>query len=214
MSAFLKLLPLSFVMIAGPQVISSIFLATSANWRRNSAAYVVGAALSISLFIAVGYLIGKGIKSSGDKSSSHDSSSDVINALVLVLLLIAAFHVYRGRKESKPPKWMGKLEHATPRFTFTLGILLLGIFPTDLATSIAVGAKLPADAKPLWYALGFLVLTLLLLALPALVLLIFGKRAEAALPKVRTWMNTQSWVVSEIVLALFVALTISDLLSK
>ena len=40
-----KILPMAFVMIAGPQILSAIFLATSEHWRRNSAAYVAGAAL-------------------------------------------------------------------------------------------------------------------------------------------------------------------------
>lgn len=37
-----KRLPMAFVMIAGPQILSAIFLATSENWRRNSAAYLAG----------------------------------------------------------------------------------------------------------------------------------------------------------------------------
>jgi hypothetical protein len=40
--SFLTLLPLSFVMIAGAQIVSSVFLATSENWGRNSGAYVLG----------------------------------------------------------------------------------------------------------------------------------------------------------------------------
>ena len=35
-----KVLPMTFVMIAGPQILSAIFLATSENWRRNSVAYI------------------------------------------------------------------------------------------------------------------------------------------------------------------------------
>jgi ABC-type amino acid transport system permease subunit len=54
-------------------------------------------------------------------------------------------------------------------------------------------------------------LTLLLVALPALMILVFGKKAENAMPKVRDWMNNNSWVVSEIVLALFIALTAKSL---
>jgi hypothetical protein len=213
MDGFLTVLPLAFVMIAGPQIISAILMATSAGWRRNSAAYVAGAALSISTIVAAAYLIAKGAKGSSS-DSSEGSSSDAINAVVLVLLLFAAFRVYRGRKESKPPKWMGKLQEATPRFTFRLGVLLLGVFPTDILTSASVGGKLAADAKPLWHAIGFVALTLLLLGLPALLLLAFGRRAEAFLPKARDWMNANSWVISEIVIALFVALTINSLASS
>jgi small neutral amino acid transporter SnatA (MarC family) len=43
-----QIIPMAFVMIAGPQILSAIFLATSENWRRNSAAYIAGAALSIT----------------------------------------------------------------------------------------------------------------------------------------------------------------------
>lgn len=34
---------------------------------------------------------------------------------------------------------MNKLEEATPKFAFILGLLLLGVFPTDIITSVAVG---------------------------------------------------------------------------
>jgi ABC-type amino acid transport system permease subunit len=54
-------------------------------------------------------------------------------------------------------------------------------------------------------------LILLLVALPALMILLFGKKAENAMPKVRDWMNNNSWVISEIVLALFIALTANSL---
>jgi hypothetical protein len=37
----LKILPMAFVMIAGPQILSAIFLATSKQWLRNTAAYLL-----------------------------------------------------------------------------------------------------------------------------------------------------------------------------
>jgi hypothetical protein len=55
-------------------------------------------------------------------------------------------------------------------------------------------------------------LTLLLLALPALLLLLFGHRAREFLPKARDWMNTHSWVVNEIVIAFFIAIAANSLL--
>jgi len=54
---FAKVLPMSFVMIAGPQILSAIFLATSENWRRNSAAYLAGAALSITAIVTIAYFV-------------------------------------------------------------------------------------------------------------------------------------------------------------
>lgn len=201
---FLTILPAAFVMIAGPQILSAIFLATSESWRRNSAAYVIGASLSITLFVTLAYLLGGGGRDGGP-------SSDAVYWVVLVLFLVAMVHVFLKRAESEPPKWMGKLQTASPRFSFRLGFLLLGIFPTDILTSFAIGGALAAHGDPWWHALPFIALTLFLLALPSLLLLAFGSRAQAFLPKARDWMNQNSWIVNEIVLLLFVALTVDNI---
>src|SRR6266508_1497429 len=180
-------------MIAGPQILSAIFLATSEKWQRNTAAYLGGAALSITLIVSIAYLASSGAPRKG-------GSNNVVN-----------IHVFLTRKTSEPPKWMGKLQTANPKFSFRLGLLLLGLFPTDILTSLAVGSYLSSHGYPWWQLLPFLLLTLLFLALPALLLLVFGKRGQAFLPKARDWMNTNSWLVSEIVLVFFIAITINSL---
>jgi hypothetical protein len=199
----LTVIPMAFVMIAGPQILSAIFLATSENWRRNSAAYVFGASLSITLFVTLAYFLGNGAR--------DDGPSDTIYWIVLALLLAAMLRTYIKRGESEPPKWMSKLLTAKPRLAFALGFLLLGIFPTDIITSVAVGSYLGNKDDPLWHAWIFIGITLLLLALPALLLLVFQERGEALLPKAREWMTTNAWVVNEIVLLLFVVITASNL---
>ncbi len=199
-----QLLPMAIVMIAGPQILSAIFLATSENWRKNSAAYTLGAACSITLIVSAAYLLSSGASDGG-------ASDDTLDIIAVVLLALAAIHVFLARKTSKPPKWMGKLETASPRFSFRLGFLLLGVFPTDILTSVAVGSFLNTHGDPWWHVLPFVGLTLLIVAAPALAVLAFGKRAEAALPKVRDWMSDNSWIVSEIVIMLFIALAIDSI---
>jgi hypothetical protein len=197
-------LPLAFVMIAGPQILTAIFLATSEKWQQNTAAFLAGAALSITLIVSVAYLASSG--------APHQSgSNDTVSVIILVLLLAAMVHAFLTRKTSKPPAWMGKLETASPRVSFRLGFLLLGVFPTDLLTSVAVGAYLSSHGDPWWHLLPFVLLTVLFLALPALNLLAFGKRGQAFLPKARDWMNNNSWIVSEILIVFFIVLTISNL---
>ena len=71
--------------------------------------------------------------------------------------------------------------------------------------------RTPGD--PWWNAIPFILLTLLLLALPVLLVVLLGKRAHVFLPKVRDWMNTHSWIVSEIVILFFTAITIHSLTS-
>ena len=201
--SFVQLIPMAFVMIAGPQILSAIFLATSEDWRRNSIAYVAGAALSITAVVTVAYFFIDGV--------SSDDGDDAIYVVVLVLLVLAAIQTYRKREESEPPKWMGKLQEASPGFSFKLGFLLLGVFPTDILTSVAVGSFLGNHGDPWWHLLPFLGLTLFFLALPMLLIFAFGDRAQAFLPKARDWMNNNSWVVSEIVIGLFIVITASNL---
>lgn len=200
-------LPLAFVMIAGPQIISSFFFATSESWKKESLVYVVGASLSVTAVVTVAYLIAKGAASSGDSGS--DSGSSAIDYAIVALLLFAMVYVFRSRNESEPPKWMGKLQDATPRFTFVLGFLLLGFFPSDLVTSISVGSHLGNNGDPWWNAAPFILLVLLLLGLPALAVALLGSRAQSFLPKVRDWMDTNSWIVSEVVIAFFVVIVLS-----
>ncbi|ELY43749.1 GAP family protein [Natronorubrum sulfidifaciens] len=200
---FLVILPLVFVMIGGPQILSAIFLATSEDWRRNSAAFVFGASLSISLVVTLAYYLGSGVRQGG--------SNQMLQLLMLVVLLAAMVHVYLQREQSEPPTWMGKLETANPTFSFRLGFLLMGFFPTDVLTSITVGTYLASHGDPVWHAAGFVLLTLLFLAVPSLSLVMIGDRAETLLPKVRTWMNTHSWLVSELVILIFVVITITNI---
>ncbi|MFO7833732.1 MAG: GAP family protein [Halohasta sp.] len=192
------------VMVAGPQILSAIFLATSGQWRRNSAAFVIGASLSITLVVTAAYTLGIGAIGQG-------TSNTTLSAILLVVLLVAMVDTYRTRHEAEPPAWMGKLGTATPRFSFRLGFLLLGFFPTNLLTSVAVGSYLAATGAPWGDALPFVSLTLLVLALPAIVLLAVGEHAERFLPTVRDWVETNSWVVTEIVIVFFIGLSVSNL---
>ena len=207
----LTILPMAIVMVAGPQIISAVFFATSEDWRRTSAALLAGAVLAVTVFVTIAYVVMRLVKSG---ASSDESTSDhVLDFIVLALLLILLVYVFLDRKRAEPPKWMGKLETATPRFAFTLGFLLLGLFPSDLLTSIAVAGRMARQHDPWWNAVPFIVLSVLLLPLPVLLVLLLGRRAHVILPKVRNWMNTNSWIVNEIVILFFIAITIDSLLS-
>ena len=195
---------MAFVMIAGPQILSAIFLATSENWRRNSAAYLAGAALSVTAIVTIAYFVGSGVSDAG-------ASDDTLDIVVLVLLVAVALRTFLRREEAEPPKWMGRLQTANPKFSFRLGFLLLGVFPTDILTSWAVGTYLATHGDAWWHYLPFVGLTLLFLALPTILILVFGHRAQAFMPKVRDWMNTNSWIVSEIVIVFFIAIAADSL---
>jgi hypothetical protein len=204
---FLTFMPLAFVMIAGPQIISAFFFATSDSWRASSAAYVLGAIVAITLVTGAAFLLGVGV--TGEGNTSEGTKISPVDAVVLVLLLFAMVHQFRGRHDSEPPKWMGKLEGATPKFALVLGFLLLGVFPSDLVTSISIGGHTADRGDSYLEILPFIGLTALLLAAPAIMVGVLGSRAQTILPKIRDWMDANSWIISEAVLLLFIVIILS-----
>jgi threonine/homoserine/homoserine lactone efflux protein len=207
--SLLTILPLAIVMVAGPQLVSAFLLATSDQARRNSLAYLAGVTLATVVGTTLVYVVAAlfGLEGGSRKSSTAGPIDYVIIALLVFLMV----RVYIKRKETQPPKWMGRLATATPGFSFKLGFLLFLVMPTDVITMITVGTYLVRQDAPLWHAFPFIFLTVLLVAIPLLILLLMGRRAEVILPKTRQWMNTNSWVVSELVIAFFLVVTISGL---
>jgi hypothetical protein len=104
---------------------------------------------------------------------------------------------------------MGRLQNATPKTSLVLGFLLLGFFPSDIVTSFSVGSFIAHNGDTYLQALPFIGLTLLLLASPALGVALMGRRAQTTMPKIRDWMNDNSWIVSEVVLVFFIVLVLT-----
>ncbi|HMH31326.1 MAG TPA: GAP family protein [Methylomirabilota bacterium] len=201
-----KILPLAIVMVTGPQILTAIFLATSKQWRKNSLAFILGGAIAVTTIATAAFLLRVGAQNHGVKNHDPD-------LIVLALIIAAAIHTFMTRKQSKPPKWMGKLEETKPKVAFKIGFLLMGFFPGDILTAIAVGGYISGHNEPWAHILPFIGLTLLLLAIPALLVIILGKRAETVLPKLRNWMNDHSWIVSEFVFGMFILILLSEILS-
>jgi threonine/homoserine/homoserine lactone efflux protein len=206
--ALLTILPLAFVMIAGPQIISATLLATSEEPRRNSLGFIAGVFVATTIGVTVLYFV---VKAIGGRSDSARAGNSWIDYALIALLAFLAVRVFLKRKESEPPRWMGRVQTATPRFSFLLGFLLFTAMPTDVLTMFSVASYLVDRGAAWWRGLPFVVLTCLFIATPLLMLLLLGRRAEILLPRVRDWMNANSWVISEIVIVFFLVMTIKGL---
>jgi hypothetical protein len=83
------------------------------------------------------------------------------------------------------------------------------VFPSDLVILVTVGINLAQQNASLVGALPFVAATILIAALPVLAYLLFRRRAQRVMPKVRDWMNTNSWLVNIIVYIVFILLILS-----
>jgi threonine/homoserine/homoserine lactone efflux protein len=202
MQAFLTVLPMAVVMSAGPQIVTATFLATSQGAKRNSLAFLAGVATSTTIGVTVFFLLGSGI------AGKQEEGKDWLDWLIIGLLVFLLIWVFLKRNETHPPKWMGRLQNANPRFAVTIGLLLYLLMPTDLIAMATVGAYVARQGEPWWHTLGFVALTVLIAGLPFIVLLAMGRRAESVLPRIRQWMNANSWMVNEAVLLFFLAMAL------
>jgi hypothetical protein len=206
----LAVLPLAITMNAGPQIMSAIIFVTASKPLKLSAYFLAGVVIAVTAGVTVTYTLASVLGNSVSLGDPSDSGSigNIIQYVLVGLLVLLAIRSYLGRETSEPPRWLGAMQNATPTTAFTTGLLLLSVFPSDLMILLTVGINLAQHDAGLVAALPFIGATILIAALPALSYLLFRRRAERAMPKVRDWMNTNSWLVNIIVYVIFILLIV------
>ncbi len=202
----LQILPLAVTMMAGPQMMSDIIFITSTRPVLINGAFVLAVAIAVTAgtAIATGLVSLLGI----DLGSSSDSGSagTIIQVALVALLILAAIKNVVRRETIEPPKWLGALQEADQKKAFTTGLLVIWAMPSDIIIMLTVGTNLQQTNSSLVDALPFIAATVLVAALPLLGYLLFRRRAQTAMPKVRDWMNNNAWAVNVIVCGIFILL--------
>jgi hypothetical protein len=203
-----QLLPLAITMMAGPQILSAILFVTGEDAIKVSVAYVAAVAVAASTAVLVWFLLAGVLGGSLNLNSSSGPTTvaTVIQIALVALLILASIKAYLGRETAEPPKWLGKLQGASPGRAFVLGLLLITFMPSDFMITMTTGFNLKGNAEPYYHALPFVALTTLIAALPLLFYVLFRERARVTMPKLRDWMNANSWAVNIAVYAIFILL--------
>jgi hypothetical protein len=207
----LTVLPLAITMNAGPQIMSAIIFITASKPLKLSAYFLAGVVIAVTAGVTITYALATVLGNSisfGDPSNSG-SLGNIIQYLLVGLLVFLSIKNYVGRETIEPPGWLGALQNAKPRTAFTTGLLLLSVFPSDFVVLMTVGVNLVQNNASLLSAVPFIAATILIAALPALAYLLFRRRAQRVMPKVRDWMNTHSWLVNIIVYIIFIILILA-----
>src|SRR5215216_3849136 len=207
----LSVIPLAITMNAGPQIMSAIIFVTAPKALKLSAYFLAGVVIAVTVGVTITYTLATVLGNSislGDSSSSG-SLGNIIQYLFVGLLVFPSIRSYVNRATSEPPRWLGAMQNAKPRTAFMAGLLLLSVFPSDLVILMTVGINLAQNDASLLGAVPFAAATILIAALPVLSYLLFHRRAVRAMPKVRDWMNTHSWLVNIIVYVIFILLILS-----
>lgn len=201
-----EILPLALTMMIGPQIITSIILATAKEVVKPSLAYISGVALAATTGTIIFYLVANLFDLTDQGSGEPSRAALIIQGALVLLLVFASIKTYLGRQTVKLPGWMSKLQNTTPREAFKTGLLLILLMPSDLIIMSTVGINLASNSSETVKLIPFIALTVLIAALPLIAYLAFHKRAVVAMPKVRKWMEINSWVVNIVAYAVFIFL--------
>jgi Sap, sulfolipid-1-addressing protein len=204
----LAVIPLAITMNAGPQIMSALIFVTANKPLKLSAYFLGGVVIAVTVGVTITYTLASVLGNSISLGDSSDSGSlgNIIQYLLVGLLILLSIKSYVNRETSEPPRWLGALQQAKPRTAFTTGLLLLSVFPSDFVILVTVGVNLAQNDASLLAAVPFMAATVFIAALPALSYLLFRHRAKRAMPKVRDWMNKNSWLVNIIVYVIFIVL--------
>jgi len=207
----LSVIPLAITMNAGPQIMSAIIFVTTSKPLKLSTYLLAGVVIAVTVGVTVTYTLATVLGNSIALGHSSDNGSlgNIIQYVLVGLLVVLSIRSYLGRETSEPPRWLGAMQNAKPRTAFLAGLLLLSVFPSDLVILLTVGVNLAQNNASLLGAVPFVVATILIAALPVLSYLLFRRRAERAMPKVRDWMNKNSWLVNIIVYVVFIVLILA-----
>ena len=207
----LAVIPLAITMNAGPQIMSAIIFITANKPLRLSAYFLAGVVIAVSVGLTITYTLASVLGNSISLGDSSDSGSlgNIIQYVLVGLLVLLSIRSYVNRQRSEPPRWLGAMQNAKPKTAFMAGLLLLSVFPSDFVILVTVGVNLAQNDSSLLAALPFIAATIFIAALPVLSYLLFRRRAARAMPKVRDWMNANSWLVNIIVYVIFILLILA-----
>jgi hypothetical protein len=207
----LAVIPLAITMNAGPQIMSAIIFITANKPLRLSAYFLAGVLIAVSVGVTITYTLASVLGNSLSLGDSSDSGSlgNIIQYVLVGLLVLLSIRSYVNRQTSEPPRWLGAMQNAKPKTAFMAGLLLLSVFPSDFVILVTVGVNLAQNDSSLLAALPFIAATIFIAALPVLSYLLFRHRAQRLMPKVRDWMNANSWLVNIIVYVIFILLILA-----
>jgi hypothetical protein len=208
-----EILPLAITMMAGPQIlVAIIFITSKKDVIKVSVSYLAGIAIAGSVFITTVFIIARLLGITADAAGHAPKKVSVIEVILVSLLIFASLRSYLNRTTAKPPKWMAKLQETKPSGAFKLGLLLICLMPGDFVVMITVGLHLAGHGSSpaaLLNAVPFLVVVMLIASAPLLGYLAFRRQAQSIMPKVRNWIQDNSWLVNIAVYLVFIYLLVT-----
>jgi hypothetical protein len=206
MSKILAVLPLALTMNLGPQIITNITLLTTKNPVKKLLCFLAAALVSSTVITMVAFLLFSLLNTAPKVSSNPSTAQRIADFVFVGLLVILIVRTFLRRKKKEEPRWLSEIEDASPRRVFVIALMLFSFMPTDLVAMITVAGYLARNKLHYYSVFPFIALTMILASLPLISYLLFRRPAQRVMPRVQYWLDTNSWVVNEVVLVFFICM--------
>ncbi len=211
------ILPLAVGVALSPvPIIAVVLMLATPGGRTNGLAFLGGWIVGLAV---VGTIVLLASSSAGATDQGQPASWVGWTKLVLgLLLLVVAFHTWRGRPrgDAQPalPSWMKTIDKFTTGRSLAMGVALSGINPKNLLLSVAAGAAIaqtgiPAGQQAVAFAV-FVVIGTLGLAVPVGIYFAMGERSREILTGLRDWMGRHTAAIMTVLLLVIGAKLIGD----
>lgn len=198
-------------------IIGLILMLLSDRARSNGLAFLFGWMLGLA--VAGGILLA--ISTSAGASSDDGATDDWVGWLKIGLAVLLAFlAVNNWRERPAPgekgelPAWMSSVSEFTPAKAAGLAFVLSAVNPKNLAlTAAAVASIAAADlsgGEEVAVLVVFILIASITIAIPVLVYLVMGTKAEAMLGSWRDWLERNNNTVMAVVFVIFAVKLLGD----
>lgn len=188
------------VAISPFSIIVAIFLVLHTDRAlSNGLAFLVGRLLALAAVTAVFLQVPRLVS-----SLNRPVSPPVLIAAGGILLVMGVWVWLRRDRMTEEPKWLTRFNRLTPVGALAIGALLVVSNPKMLAASAAAGLLIGTAGVSIAGASGavvyYSVVASSTVAVPVLVYLAVGVRAEGQLTRLRQWLHRRSGLVSAVIL--------------
>ncbi len=198
-----QLLPTAVgVMLSPLPIVGVILMLLSNKAKVNGPMFLIGwlAGLAIVVGGIVAFVDPDRLnKSDGDPSTLAGLLHLALGGLLLFLAVKQLKGRPKGGQEAEMPKWMAKMQDASPIFAFGMGAFLSGLNPKNLIFDIAAATAIVAgdlsNSQQIVAVLVFMILASLTIGIPVLWYLIAGESAKAKLDTLRGYLVQYNWVI-------------------
>ena len=201
------------VAISPVPIIAVILMLFTSRATANSLSFLAGWLVGLS---AAGLIVlALGVEASnGEDANGGGGIKIVIGALFLLLGAKQWSDRPRGDEEPQLPGWMASIDEFNAVKSFGLAFLLSAVNPKNLGLTIAAVASIGAHGLETGEEIGvlavFVVIASLTVAVPVLLNLILGSRAERTLNEMKDWLEANNNTVMAVLFVVLGAKVLGD----